>query len=543
MGPRDGGPVGRFVAEVEEFLTPLSTAGAVTILNHWRRYVKAARLSRAHRARPHTAAQVGFLGYLRKLGTVGGATARDYLLGLPRALALAQGLWEPAFLVAPAAKRVAGRMAWELPATRTLRRDPLTVETLRQVAADSGTRSDVRAALVVQFWLGARGINVYSTTHSRSTRRGDQRRLQWGDIVWQGEKSVFVTLRQEKNATQHTGTFPPVPLVRSPDPAMTPCPISALIRMRDEAREAGRLTAQAPVFPSVTDADVNAALARHAPPGTRLTTHSARAGAATTQWEAGASDRAVRVTGRWRTDGAADRYARVSTAMAAAAMRAVHRKASQEDMMGLNKIEEVVAQVLERLDKIRGREDDRDGDRPQDDRDSEPPSQGELTMASGQLRINHMDGKNTTIYLMARAADRKGAHTWRAYLYSTSHARTLRPRLGHNVLMEYDTFQGPDAIKYFMKHTSPYPVTVTEGSELDKDQQELRRQMETPLRPPKTVRLADRDQAHKAARAMGSDHPRFEELYKHDLNVREPDGELGEKETEIHTQETSGAAV
>lgn len=525
MGPAAKSPVEHFVAQVGEFLTPLTSSGALTVLRHWERFVKAAALSPAQTAKPTTDTQIAFLGYLRSRGTVGGATARDYLLALPRALALAQGLWEPSFQLSPAAKRVAQRMSWELPPTKTLQRDPLTVTTLRHIAADTGVRADVRAALVVQFWLGARGINIYSTTHGRATRGGHQRLLMWKDLAWRGPDEVLVTLRQEKNATQHVGTFPAIPLVRSPDPSVLPCPISALLRMQHAAREAGRVGPNDAVFPAVTDELVNAALARHAPPGTKLTTHSARSGAATTAWEAGASDRAVRVTGRWRTDGAADRYARVSARMATAAMRAIYRKHTVAETDELQRLEAMVTNLLARHDRENGAG-ARAGELPATT--TEPGSAGAApAMVSGQIRINHMQGANSTIYLMARAADRRGEATWRAYLYDRDHDRTLRPRLGHGLLIEYETFQGTKAVEYFSKHSSLYETDPTPGSALDKDARLLRATMARP-KPPKTVCLPDRDAAHRSARGMKNDHPRFTELYREDLDdYGLPGGELG----------------
>lgn len=256
---------------------------------------------------------MAFVGYMLEQKSLGGATVQGYIGRLPTALAMYHGQppHAPKLTLSKALRTVIANAARRVASIRELKRDPATAETIAKIAADTTAQPLVKAAVVVQYHLGARGINIYSTSKSRENGSNMMRPLQWRDVTYMHAfgshpASWKVVLRMEKTASTHVGTFAPKFLVCSPNPAILPCPVEAL-QVAMKFRSSRLCTAL--VFPSVTDLKVNSLLARHSTPGRSLTTHSLRAGRVSDISGADLPEHARRMAGNWKADAMADRYA------------------------------------------------------------------------------------------------------------------------------------------------------------------------------------------------------------------------------------------
>jgi len=254
-----------------------------------------------------------FVGYLKGAGTAGGGSVKMYLARLPTALALHHGQRpsDPRLVIPPAIQAMCDRAARVVPQVHPVVRDAVSLPELVNIVNDTDAHPLVAAAIVMQYTLGARGINVYSTGKSREAKTQLERPLQWRDIRYlpaaNGEPDTWlVTLRQEKTATSYTGSFAPKALTRSPDVSLLPCPVHAL----DVARRFRNSSApEALLFPGVRDDHVNQLLKRHSAPGRKLSTHSLRKARVTTLKESGVEGSDMRLAGNWKNDAMPDRYA------------------------------------------------------------------------------------------------------------------------------------------------------------------------------------------------------------------------------------------
>ena len=260
-----------------------------------------------------------FVGYLLSLGTMGGGTIQSYVTLLPAALAGRDGLLTPSMRIPRMIKRLTEVVAKEIAPKHPLQRGAATLKVVCQVAADAAIPIAVRAAIVAQYHLGFRGINVYITK-----KGSKQRALHWGDCTPSGQKHSAhrvwtIRVRKEKTARTYVGTFPDKVLA-VPNEASTPCPVAALDKMYD-ARKSD--DPDACVFPAVNYKKVAEVLRKHSPTGQRLTPHSIRIGAATDVKDAGLSERVLQAKGNWATPQSANRYVRGSMVASKAEMSAL----------------------------------------------------------------------------------------------------------------------------------------------------------------------------------------------------------------------------
>ena len=471
------------------FMVAGDSATLATVIRAWMRFIKntggLARTAQGERFSPSPARQRLFLGFLLAEESRGGETARNYLLALPRALARVERRTKPRFGIDAAVKREAQRVAKEVPAVTPLRRDPASNAVVVAVLADAGTRQDVRDAIALQQVTAARGINVYKTKYAGADT---SRPLQWRDVTFTAH-GADVKFRREKTATKHTGTFPVLHLVPSPDEAVVPCAVAALRRARTRA-SAAHVRGTDLVFPQVRDTHVTAALRRHAPPGIRLSTHSLRSGGATAVWEAGASDRQVRQAGRWRSQPAADKYAHQSVAMvralqermaavargaAAGAGAALHSPQQMDAMMKkLSEMVERVTQAVPARGLLGGDAPDADdGDAAAGaaagDRYGRPVPGDELE--NGQVRQVQRKGVPLGLLLMTR----RGPKVWRGYWYdSDTHRAEARGNLDHTCALPAEDFATPTDRDQLMKYTRRYEGDVRPESDLWTDSAAVR---------------------------------------------------------------------
>ena len=309
--------------QYRELVTPYRSLGKsknhATVLKHWTSF---GRETDRLNTPCVTAAGlqndlIEFIGYLLSLGTVGGGSIESYVALLPAALAGRDNLFLPPFRIPRTVRFALEQIAREVPQTRQLHRGAATLPIIRTLNADVAIPYATRAAVVVQYHLGFRGINVYITK-----KGSKQRALHWGDCTQQGHgplRSWSVRVRMEKTAKKHTGTFADKVLA-VPDESSTPCPVSAMdkmwsLRTRDNLHDC--------VFPAVNYKKVAAALAKHSPPGMQLSPHSIRIGAATDVKDAGLSERVIQLKGNWSSPQSSNRYLRGSVTASKVEMSAV----------------------------------------------------------------------------------------------------------------------------------------------------------------------------------------------------------------------------
>ena len=256
-----------------------------------------------------------FVGYLALQDTIGGSSVLSYVTKLPRALAIYhhQDVTAPLLVIPRAVMQAARNASRRIPQVNLLERDAISLKELCAVVMDGDADKLVAAAIVIQFSLGLRGINVYTTGKSREVSQDQVRPLQWKDLRFlpaaNGEPDTWmVKVRQEKTATRHTGSFAAQPLTASPEPTVLPCPLQALEVARTYRCSP---TPEALLFPGVMDTDVNRLLKKHAAPGRKLTTHSLRKGLVTALKEADMSPSEMRMAGHWRSDTMVDSYSAV----------------------------------------------------------------------------------------------------------------------------------------------------------------------------------------------------------------------------------------
>ena len=123
---------------------------------------------------------MAFVGYMLEQKSLGGATVQGYIGRLPTALAMYHGQppHAPKLTLSKALRTVIANAARRVASIRELKRDPATAETIAKIAADTTAQPLVKAAVVVQYHLGARGINIYSTSKSRENGSNMTRPLQ-----------------------------------------------------------------------------------------------------------------------------------------------------------------------------------------------------------------------------------------------------------------------------------------------------------------------------------------------------------------------------
>ena len=263
---------------------------------------------------PDAATLGEFAVFLKNAGTMGGATVKSYVSRLPTALAIHFDLPLGAkrCVIPPVVKNILRNVAKSVPAVHRVQRGVASADVIVQVQQSRDADVMVSSAIVVQYLLGARGINLYSTAASRAVGEERVRPLQWRDVKWvQATPSQppawEVDMRQEKTSTACQGTFARKYVTRSPNPNLFPCGLRAMnaaLAARNSRRPHDL------VFPEVTDTKVNQLLKQHAPRGVLLTTHSVRAGAATDLSDENIPAHVRRMIGNWMSDSMADRYAR-----------------------------------------------------------------------------------------------------------------------------------------------------------------------------------------------------------------------------------------
>ena len=297
--------------------TPEYTKAHRTVINHFLKFysqlvVVLPNLPKSLPKYPSQHVLSSFVGYLACQPSLGGTTLRGYMARLPTALWMyhCQPEAEPKLVLPKSVKLMMDRAAWRIPQVNPVLRDAVSLPELVAVTQDPQADELVVSAMVLQYSLGVRGINVYSTGKSRSVGKEKERPLQWRDIRFlpaaNGEPDTWmVTVRQEKTATSYSGSFAPKPLTRSPDPTVLPCPVHAL-EVAEKFRASDKPSAL--VFPGVRDDAVNSLLTKHSAQGKKLTTHSLRKGRVTSLKEAGMDGSEMRLAGNWSNDHMPDKY-------------------------------------------------------------------------------------------------------------------------------------------------------------------------------------------------------------------------------------------
>lgn len=441
-------------------------------------------LPRAVPKYPSTEVLEAFVGYLAQQKTMGGTTIQSYLARLPTALARYHQMptSEPRLVIPKVIKRMMERAAWSVPQVHPITRDAISLAELLNVVNDPEADELVVAAMVIQFHLGVRGINVYSTGKSREVGKDRQRALQWGDLRFlaaaNGEPSTWmVTLRQEKTATSYTGSFAPKPLTSSPDVAKVPCPVHAL-QVASRYRQTD--DADALVFPSVRDDEVNKLLQKHSAPGRKLTTHSIRKGRVTVLKEAGMDGSELRLAGNWSSDLMADKYAAprgrhaanvhaalakahaatTPTAPAVKPHSPVNSPQSRQDTTALSGVGQPF--VRESSDRIEVHTPD-----------------GQRRSARQASRKAKTDPRVGTIRLPHKGTDRVlllahwNAKYFRGYFYcSETHMRKDFEGISNAGLQPYEPFNRAD-LHYLLSNSDEVPQALP-GSDMENDQAVIR---------------------------------------------------------------------
>jgi hypothetical protein len=410
-----------------------------TVLRHWNQF-------RSFANRPATL-QVAdlerdlreFVGYLLSLRACGGSTIKSYLTLLPAALAGSQSLTSPQFTLPHAIRRLLDVVAKEVAPKYPLDRSAATLATIRSIAEDSQIRAAVRAAVVVQYHLGFRGINVYITK-----KGSKERALHWGDCTQAGQgkmRTWTIRVRKEKTAKVHVGSFPDKVLAISEHTVM-PCPVKAMDEMWENSISRGKADC---VFTGVNYKQVSAALKQHSPEGQRLSPHSIRIGAASDVNAAGLSERVLQLKGNWATPQSANRYIRGS---AQASKREMHAVASMADISLLQQTPSahaILAQPAAADDLYQRQLGIPLPFSPAKQRPS--PTVGALHNA-----ILHNEQDDVLLLMLQHARGK-----WRAYFYDTaSHSRCLKNRLhGGRYLGHYEPFTHAQ-LPRLLKHVVAY---------------------------------------------------------------------------------------
>lgn len=446
--------------QYRELVTPYRSLGKsknhATVLKHWTSF---GRETDRLRTPCVTAAGlqsdlIEFIGYLLSLGTVGGSSIETYVTLLPAALAGRDNLFLPPFRIPRTVRFALEHIAREVPQTRPLHRGAATLPIIRNLNADDAIPYATRAAVVVQYHLGFRGINVYITK-----KGSKQRALHWGDCTQQGHgplRSWSVRVRMEKTAKKHTGTFADKVLA-VPDESSTPCPVSAMdkmwsLRTRDNPHDC--------VFPAVNYKKVAAALAKHSPPGMQLSPHSIRIGAATDVKDAGLSERVIQLKGNWSSPQSSNRYLRGSVAASKAEMSAV-AKVTVGTSLQIPAPAAAAAATSGITEAARTVQ-------PQATLTEEPAAAEPATFDNLHASV-YRNFTDNVLLLLRRASPER---IW-AYFYDPDeHTRVLRRRqYGRMHLGHYEPIR-QDQLHYFLTYSVPYEEPLT--AQLAEDRSFLR---------------------------------------------------------------------
>lgn len=438
---KDARPAARSIhtaahATFEILLKPFERLGKsgkhLTVSRHWDSFSKFVGLDNEDNCTfvPSEDQLREFAGYLLSLGTCGGASVKSYLILLPAALAGKFGLRAPNFTLPRSIRIVSDMIARELPAVTPLVRGAATLHVIQAVYQDSSINPAVRAAIVVQYHLGFRGINVYIT------KKGSQERaLRWADCTLRDSgPSRFwsVRVRMEKTAAVHTGTFPDKLLVSSVHSNM-PCPVTAMDSMFSEAIK-DHIESRA-VFPGVTYRHVSTALAKHSSNGEKLSPHSIRIGAATDINSAGLTERTLQAKGNWATPQSANKYVRASVQSNVREMAAVAQAAESAMLLpkaplgGAGKMSALTAAT-----SVVTRASSSDH--------AAAPSAGRSFLPTRRAQISlhgNVQHDTTSNILILLLNTKKGQ--WRGYFYDAqTHLRRLKSRHNDHYLGHYEPF-------------------------------------------------------------------------------------------------------
>lgn len=401
-----------------------------TVWRHWQSFCSTIGMAPSV-SKPDENCLRNFVGYLLDKGTAGGDSISSYLSLLPAALAHQQRLLQSAFALPKSVQLLCETLAKEVAPKTPLKRDAATLPTICAIWQDEQLDIAVRAAVVAQYHLGFRGINLYLTS-----KGSPERALQWRDCTPQGHgstRSWTIRVRMEKTAKLHTGTFPDKLLVRSQHTNI-PCPVQALDTMQASAGMVSQGDIRN-VFPGVTHRLVAFALKKHAPADSSLHPHSLRIAAATDAYAAGLTARAVRLKGNWTSTQSADRYVRPTHTSSAREMRALAELPGPASSM-LAAEEHHEAAAADAAANL-----------------AAAPPASSLIPVMRQLKLHGTLLTNSIsqlVYLLAATAKGK----WRAYFYSIeTHERCLAHTVnGGKKLRHYEPFND-DEIPWLLSNT------------------------------------------------------------------------------------------
>ena len=289
----------------------------------------------------------------------------------------------------------------------------------------------VKAALVIQYYMAGRGCNVYETTWSK---KHPHKILLWSDIRFQmvnGNMTARIIIRGEKNAKRYTGSFQPIVLseisqaVENP----APCPIAALMVAQRAAPPQPHATER--VFPGVTSKKITRALNKHADEGNKHTAHAVRQGATSDHFSIGASDRELKMLGRWYSDQSINVYAR----------RAPERMAEQATLVAS------MSATQARVDT------------------AEP-----APMSTGDV---YEDSTNGILLLLAASSTATGG--WRVYYYNgtTHQPATVESKEREEEQAHWDDIHEQD-LEFFKRNAKPFGKQIKSDSVLSRDIDTLR---------------------------------------------------------------------
>jgi len=314
---RHGGQLSEWSAKAMAHTMPRYTDTHGTVLRRFAKLYASARLEQPMLPRglpktPGRELQLAFVGFLLAEDKVGGTTIADCVRRLPTALALHHSNFTSGykqFNLHPEVAAAVSSIAVDLPAKRVLPRDPADINVISLAYSDKDTPFEVRAAIVLNYYLGFRSINMFSTKRGRSfhAKTNQRRDLLWKDVravACNGVRGYEVIVRMEKTATTHSGSFAPKLLMPSLDEL--PCPVAVV----DALAQLHGTEPDTPILPGVTASRVQRALQKHAEEGRRLTAYSLRIGATTDKATANLPMHVQRHSGNWASNTTADKYVR-----------------------------------------------------------------------------------------------------------------------------------------------------------------------------------------------------------------------------------------
>jgi len=391
-----------------------------------------------------------------------------------------------------------------------VKRDPATYDIIAKVWADNSIDSIIKAACVITYTAGARGGNIFLTSYSRTRRH---MLIKWSDVEPRndenGQKYFLLRIRKEKTAKRHTDSFQPIALTKSQEPQ--PCAVTALA-MAAKHKAHQPLHASAPIFGTVTDHMVSAALNKHATGGNRYTSHSLRQGLATDIASTSASDRTVQIAGRWNSAESAKPYIRLTPQL---------REELNKEIRARGQAQEVQAQVQSTspAEPVGQHMPDASPEHPGTQAPGSdhpepvyspvlpvpPATSGAGTAAEQHEEVPALEPHMRMRIVSSRArpdpvvflAAKVSSDMWHMYFYDArSQARALYtaqgpPALPHAHFERISADPYKEELEYFMASTKP--IDIASDSQADRDVQRLLTQWrESP--PPHTARLTERDE-------------------------------------------------